>query len=281
MNASSAENRFKFTGHERDGESGLDHAWFRQYASKTGRWMTPDPGGLAVVDPFNPQTWNRYAYVLNDPINLRDPSGLGVECITTSIDGQLTSGGCRWVDSGEGWAGTGDDLFSLYPILGIPNNTPVDEAYLAWLDRDAYAELLRDYWAQQHSGTTPSAQSQPTPQSKPYDPPVEKDFFHNNASCPKCGNLWNSAASWGNAAAGATLFLIALPTFGAIGSGEFGVTASNIAREVYYSPKAADFAIDALHGYPLGTPPATWGGLAGFGASQVVDRLALWLSSRN
>jgi RHS repeat-associated protein len=79
MNASSAENRFKFTGHERDGESGesgLDHTWFRQYASKTGRWMTPDPGGLAVVDPFNPQSWNRYAYVNNNPLNSVDPLGL-------------------------------------------------------------------------------------------------------------------------------------------------------------------------------------------------------------
>ena len=79
MNASSAENRFKFTGHERDGESGesgLDHTWFRQYASNTGRWMTPDPGGLAVVDPFNPQSWNRYAYVNNNPLNAVDPLGL-------------------------------------------------------------------------------------------------------------------------------------------------------------------------------------------------------------
>ncbi len=109
--------------------------------------MSPDP---APGNVLNPQTWNRYAYVLNDPINLRDPSGLGVECITSSINGQLTTGGCRWVDRGEGWAGTGDDLFSLYPILGIPNNTPVDEAYLAWLNRDAYAEAVRAYWARQN-----------------------------------------------------------------------------------------------------------------------------------
>ena len=65
MNASSAENRFKFTGHERDGESGesgLDHTWFRQYASHTGRWMTPDPGspahaGFACAGVKAPAGW--------------------------------------------------------------------------------------------------------------------------------------------------------------------------------------------------------------------------------
>ncbi|MGE0407557.1 MAG: RHS repeat-associated core domain-containing protein [Candidatus Korobacteraceae bacterium] len=41
-----------------------------------GRWLTPDPGGLAVVNPFNPQSWNRYSYVNNNPLNAVDPWGL-------------------------------------------------------------------------------------------------------------------------------------------------------------------------------------------------------------
>jgi RHS repeat-associated protein len=67
-----------FTDQPRDTESGLDHFLFRQYSSTQGRWMTPDPAGLAAVDPANPQTWNRYAYVMGNPINLFDP--LGLEC---------------------------------------------------------------------------------------------------------------------------------------------------------------------------------------------------------
>ncbi len=66
----------KFTGDERDAETGLDHTWFRQYSSQLGRWMHPDPAGLAAVDPTNPQSWNRYAYVLNNPCSLVDPFGL-------------------------------------------------------------------------------------------------------------------------------------------------------------------------------------------------------------
>lgn len=79
-------NNYKFTGLERDGESGLDHAWFRQYSSLLGRWMSPDPAGLAAVDPANPQTWNRYAYVGGNPLNAIDPLGLR-KCLVRTGDG--------------------------------------------------------------------------------------------------------------------------------------------------------------------------------------------------
>ena len=49
---------------------------YRQYSSTQGRWMVPDPAGAAAVDITNPQTWNRYAYVANNPLNATDPLGL-------------------------------------------------------------------------------------------------------------------------------------------------------------------------------------------------------------
>jgi len=67
---------YKFTGYERDQESGLDYAIFRSYSSRLGRFMQPDPAGLDATNPTNPQTWNQYAYVLNQPCNLIDPLGL-------------------------------------------------------------------------------------------------------------------------------------------------------------------------------------------------------------
>src|SRR5271166_1750042 len=66
----------RFTGDEWDEETGLDHAQFRQYSSAQGRWISPDPAGLAAVDTTNPQSWNRYAYVLNNPLSYVDNSGL-------------------------------------------------------------------------------------------------------------------------------------------------------------------------------------------------------------
>jgi RHS repeat-associated protein len=63
-----------FTSYERDQESGNDYALARSYANGQGRFMAPDPLEGVVGDP---QSWNRYAYVDNDPINLSDPSGQG------------------------------------------------------------------------------------------------------------------------------------------------------------------------------------------------------------
>jgi len=66
----------KFTGDERDAETNLDHTWFRNYSSQTGRWMTTDPAGLMAVSLDSPQSLNRYSYVNNMPLSYFDPLGL-------------------------------------------------------------------------------------------------------------------------------------------------------------------------------------------------------------
>jgi RHS repeat-associated protein len=65
-----------FTGQTQDTVNGLYDFLFRQQSSAQGRWLVPDPAGLAAVDLTNPQTWNRYAYVTNDPCDQVDPLGL-------------------------------------------------------------------------------------------------------------------------------------------------------------------------------------------------------------
>jgi YD repeat-containing protein len=50
--------------------------------SMVGRWLSPDPSGLKATNPANPQTWNRYSYVLNNPLAATDPTGL--DCVYTS-----------------------------------------------------------------------------------------------------------------------------------------------------------------------------------------------------
>jgi len=67
--------RKKFTSHERDAETGLDYMQARYYSSGQGRFSSPDPL-LASGESRNPQSWNRYAYVLNNPVRLIDPNGL-------------------------------------------------------------------------------------------------------------------------------------------------------------------------------------------------------------
>jgi RHS repeat-associated protein len=70
---SSSGNTRKFTGKERDSESGLDNLTARFYASTTGRFMSADDSKYVVA--ADPQTWNLYGYVANNPLNAVDPTG--------------------------------------------------------------------------------------------------------------------------------------------------------------------------------------------------------------
>jgi RHS repeat-associated protein len=65
-------NHYKFTGKERDSESGLDNFGARFDSSSMGRFMSPDIGALHLG---NPQSLNRYAYALNNPMFYIDPDG--------------------------------------------------------------------------------------------------------------------------------------------------------------------------------------------------------------
>ncbi|MDH3492013.1 MAG: hypothetical protein OEM82_00560 [Acidobacteriota bacterium] len=67
--------RNQFTGYERDIESGLDFAQMRYYDSAMGRYTSVDPLN-ASANLRNPQTFNRYSYVLNSPYKFVDPLGL-------------------------------------------------------------------------------------------------------------------------------------------------------------------------------------------------------------
>jgi RHS repeat-associated protein len=104
--------RQKYGLTERDDATGLDHTWFRKNENRAGRWTSPDPyNGSASIG--NPQSFNRYAYVTNEPTNFVDPSGL------------ITQGppraGCTY-DNQHGWS---------CPPLEIPGI-----GHTTWDDRD-------------------------------------------------------------------------------------------------------------------------------------------------
>jgi RHS repeat-associated protein len=68
-----------FAGEARgDGNPSNSIYWFPERTLRTsqGRWLSPDPAGMAAADPSNPQSWNRYVYVLNNPLIAIDPNGL-------------------------------------------------------------------------------------------------------------------------------------------------------------------------------------------------------------
>jgi len=69
----------KFTGKERDGESGLDEFGARYYSSSLGRFMIPDWAAMPTAVPYadfgNPQSLNLYSYRSNNPLSGADTDG--------------------------------------------------------------------------------------------------------------------------------------------------------------------------------------------------------------
>ncbi|MES2394026.1 MAG: RHS repeat-associated core domain-containing protein [Acidobacteriota bacterium] len=79
VTADGTTNRYKFTGKERDAESGLDYFGARYYASNMGRWMSPDWSAKEEPVPYakldDPQSLNLYGYVRNNPLGSVDLDG--------------------------------------------------------------------------------------------------------------------------------------------------------------------------------------------------------------
>jgi RHS repeat-associated protein len=87
----------KFTGHERDvvgaeSASTLDYMHARYYSPSAGRFLSVDPVLDLKQAMKNPQGWNRYTYVMNNPIRFTDPTGKYV------CAGDL--GGCDTIEGG-------------------------------------------------------------------------------------------------------------------------------------------------------------------------------------
>jgi RHS repeat-associated protein len=66
---------YHYAMQDHDRETDTEHAGARQYSSSQGRWLSPDlyQGSYHVG---NPQSLNRYVYVLNTPVSSVDPTGL-------------------------------------------------------------------------------------------------------------------------------------------------------------------------------------------------------------
>jgi RHS repeat-associated protein len=91
----------KFTGKERDAETGLYYFGARYMSAARGRFTSPDPL-LESGNPKNPQSWNRYAYTFNNPHRFVDPNGL---CSAPAVK--------------PGETGVCIDLYISAPTIGI------------------------------------------------------------------------------------------------------------------------------------------------------------------
>ena len=122
--AQSGTTDLSFTGQNSDTSSGVYDFLYRPYSTQ-GRWPTPDPAGLAAVNPTNPQSWNRYAYVLNNPIKYVDNIGMMPKIYACASGDPIQMPGCGFglgagAPEGGGAGGLimGNDIFDA--ITGTP-----------------------------------------------------------------------------------------------------------------------------------------------------------------
>jgi RHS repeat-associated protein len=135
--------RQKYAGMERDDASGMAHTLWRKYDGMSGRWTSPDPygGSMTVADP---QSFNRYTYVNNDPVNQSDPSG-------------LMAGADQGYGGFGGWGGTSglDDPHFGGPGIISEREGQYDRAmgdmamarYANWLGSQGRTDEARDFIA--------------------------------------------------------------------------------------------------------------------------------------
>jgi len=107
---------FAMLDQDMSASSGLSHAMFREYSSTTGNWMSPDPY-VGSYHFGNPQSLNRYTYVLNDPLGDTDPLGLdSVECYNQAYS---TSANRSSSDITPKDSGTDTFCYVLYDVGGF------------------------------------------------------------------------------------------------------------------------------------------------------------------
>ncbi|MGH9583949.1 MAG: RHS repeat-associated core domain-containing protein, partial [Bryobacteraceae bacterium] len=120
----------KFTGQIRDTETQMDYFNARYFTNALGRFNSPDPAN-AGADPTDPQTWNAYAYVRNNPLALIDPTGMDDNGTDNSSPPtfSVTGTACSWWQvlcwfggggSGGESSGSGDEglMWDSFPSGG-------------------------------------------------------------------------------------------------------------------------------------------------------------------
>jgi RHS repeat-associated protein len=154
--AQSGTTDLSYTQMNQDTSTGLYDFPAREYSTQ-GRWSQPDPAGFAAADPSSPQSWNRYAYVLDGPLGSVDPLGLcggGPGGVTVSINGSVAGsglftsppcpGGSGGDSGGSGGLGSGHDTPSLdAPPVNLPGGGGNSSgSNIKWLQTKVFFQAL-------------------------------------------------------------------------------------------------------------------------------------------
>lgn len=155
----SSGNDQSFTGQQPDSTSGLYDFLFRRLSQTQGRWISPDPAGLAAVGISNPQTWNRYAYVGNTPNRAVD--ALGLDASMCDASQESCDGGTTW--DGDlievGWGGGGAIEAMQFGLQQYLSNTSFQMAQALHPNGDGWTALNSEDYAGCWTNLNPSSRN--------------------------------------------------------------------------------------------------------------------------
>lgn len=202
--------RQKYGLTQRDEATGLDHTSWRKYESLSGRWTSPDPLSRSMVIS-NPQSFNRYTYTQNDPVNFIDPTGL------------------RWIELCSWWA--------WFDVTDADNPIQVSDPFLRcslyWVNDNPWGG---NPGGGGPGGGSPGGQERRPPTLKP-DPKREKECEQHRKNL--LDNPTNKAAldaAWKNSHYGTAT---AHETGGLLGTSTLIHSDNRSVAELYEPPKGS------------------------------------------
>ncbi|HEX5702345.1 MAG TPA: RHS repeat-associated core domain-containing protein [Pyrinomonadaceae bacterium] len=156
--------RQKYAGMENDEATGMSHTLWRQYDNLSARWTAPDPYGDSM-SIASPQSFNRYSYVENDPVNKIDPLGL-----MTMMDATMS-----WQTVTDIWANENN--------FGGPETgrTIIENGMNGFADRDEEEEGGEEEQSDS-TGSTSATTSGTTSEETPLPPPPENPTDQSGSS---------------------------------------------------------------------------------------------------
>ncbi len=144
-----------FTGHEMLDSAGIIHMNGRIYDPETARFLSPDP---IIQELGNTQNFNRYSYVLNNPLRYTDPSGYCFDGLTTAFCGPLI--GAAIIGGGYfSYAATESILSDFYGWLASLDNQPLS-AHPSGTSQGAFGPSTTISFTEYPPGLTRSHQEQ-------------------------------------------------------------------------------------------------------------------------
>jgi RHS repeat-associated protein len=169
--------RYRYTGKERDDETGLEYHQARYYAPWLTRWVSADPAGT-------PDGTNRFSYVSNRPIGMSDPLGKfgvpsGVEISSGLNAGQAAAGAVLLPAMAKEIASGVEDLVSAYHAeaqreISWAYTNAFSAAKSIYANAVSAATTVREWGAQVLSMMTPTSQPTSLPTTEPSSLPTSQ-----------------------------------------------------------------------------------------------------------